>query len=77
MSVLKIDGLSKAYGNIKAVNNLKLSIEAGQIYGILGPNGSGKTTTLGMITGVLKSDSGSFTWFEGQEELPLKKIGTI
>ncbi len=77
MSVLKISNLSKSYGMIKAVDNLNLSIEAGQIYGILGPNGSGKTTTLGMITGVLKPDSGSYEWFGGQEENPLKKIGTI
>ena len=77
MSVLKITNLSKSYGMIKAVNNLSLTIEAGQIYGILGPNGSGKTTTLGMITGVLKPDSGSFLWFEGKETHPLKKIGTI
>ena len=77
MSVLKINDLSKSYGMIKAVDKLNLIIEAGQIYGILGPNGSGKTTTLGMITGVLKSDSGSYLWFEGKESNPLKKIGTI
>ncbi len=77
MSVLKITELSKAYGVIKAVDNLSLTIEAGQIFGILGPNGSGKTTTLGMITGILKPDSGSYLWFEGKEGNPLKKIGTI
>ena len=77
MSVLQIKNLSKSYGMIKAVDNLNLTIEAGQIYGILGPNGSGKTTTLGMITGILKPDSGSYTWFGGKEQHPLKKIGTI
>lgn len=77
MSVLKIQNLSKSYGLIKAVDNLTLDIEAGQIYGILGPNGSGKTTTLGMITSVLKPDSGSFTWFRNAQKEPLKRIGTI
>ncbi len=77
MSVLRIDNLSKSYGNIKAVQNLNLNIGAGEIYGILGPNGSGKTTTLGMITGVLKSDSGSFTWFDGKYKNPNLRLGTI
>lgn len=77
MTVLKIKDLSKSYGHIKAVNQLNLEIEAGQIYGILGPNGSGKTTTLGMITGILRSDSGSYEWFDNKYPNPLKRIGTI
>jgi len=77
MNVLQIKDLSKAYGQIKAVDKLNLTIEAGQIYGILGPNGSGKTTTLGMITGILHPDSGSYEWFNGKYKNPLKKIGTI
>ena len=48
-NVLEIKGLSKNYGKLKAVQNLNLTIQKGQVYGILGPNGSGKTTTLGMI----------------------------
>ncbi|MCL4154432.1 UNVERIFIED_CONTAM: hypothetical protein GTU68_034315 [Idotea baltica] len=77
MNVLQIKDLSKAYGIIKAVDKLNLTISAGQIYGILGPNGSGKTTTLGMLTGVLHPDSGSFSWFDGKYKNPYKKIGTI
>lgn len=77
MSVLQIKDLSKSYGHIKAVDQLNLTISAGQIYGILGPNGSGKTTTLGMITSVLHSDSGSYEWFGGKYKNPFKKIGTI
>ena len=77
MNVLQIKDLSKSYGHIKAVDKLNLNIEAGQIYGILGPNGSGKTTTLGMITGILQSDSGSYSWFQDKYPNPLKKIGTI
>ncbi|MFT5266250.1 MAG: ABC-type multidrug transport system ATPase subunit, partial [Polaribacter sp.] len=63
MPVLQINQLNKRYGRIHAVNNLNLQIEAGSIYGILGPNGSGKTTTLGMILGITNPDSGSFQWF--------------
>jgi ABC-2 type transport system ATP-binding protein len=57
---------------------LDLEISSGQVYGILGPNGSGKTTTLGMILGIINPSSGNFQWFD---HLPLKtalnKIGAI
>jgi ABC-2 type transport system ATP-binding protein len=66
MKVLEVHSLSKNYGRIKAVNLLNLDVEQGQIYGILGPNGSGKTTTLGIVLGIINADSGSFRWFEGQ-----------
>ena len=62
--VLKISGLTKRYKNIVAIDNLSLNIEKGNVYGILGPNGSGKTTTLSIITGILHQDSGTFEWFE-------------
>ena len=65
MSILKINGLTKKYGPITALNKLDLNIEAGNIYGLLGPNGSGKTTTLGIILGILSQTSGSFEWFDG------------
>jgi len=51
--VLSIKGLHKKYGKIHAVNNLSFEIKKGNVFGILGPNGSGKTTTLGIILGVL------------------------
>lgn len=66
MSVLQIRNLTKTYGKVTALNNLNLDIEAGNIYGILGPNGSGKTTTLGIILGILGKDSGEYTWFDGK-----------
>lgn len=66
MSVLVIKNLTKHYGKITALNNLNLTIEAGNIYGLLGPNGSGKTTTLGIILGILAQTSGEFEWFGGE-----------
>lgn len=66
MSVLSIKNLTKNYGKIRALDHLNLEIEAGNIYGLLGPNGSGKTTTLGIILGILGKDEGSYEWFDGQ-----------
>ena len=66
MTVLSTSQLHKTYGNITAVNQLSLEVEAGNIYGILGPNGSGKTTTLGMVLGIIQPDGGTFQWFEGK-----------
>ncbi|MEL6989792.1 MAG: ATP-binding cassette domain-containing protein, partial [Bacteroidota bacterium] len=78
MPVLKTSNLSKHYGPIRAVDNLNLSVGKGQVVGLLGPNGSGKTTTLGMLLGVLKPTSGSFEWFEGKYgENPRRQIGAI
>jgi ABC-2 type transport system ATP-binding protein len=66
MKVLTINNLTKRYGKLTAVNNLNLSVEEGQIMGILGPNGSGKTTTLGIILGITQADAGSYEWFGGR-----------
>lgn len=65
MSVLTTQSLTKHYGRIAALNGLDLRIEPGQVFGLLGPNGSGKTTFLATILDVLKPTSGSFTWFDG------------
>ncbi len=78
MSVLSIQNLSKSYGKIQALNNLSLEINEGEVYGILGPNGSGKTTTLGVILGILHADSGSYQWFDGRYgKGHRKRIGAI
>ena len=66
MDILRIDNLSKNYGRLKAVDELSLRVEQGMSFGILGPNGSGKTTTLGMVLGITRRSGGQFEWFEGQ-----------
>ncbi len=77
MKVLETNNLSKHYGHIKALNKLNLVIEEGEIFGILGPNGSGKTTTLGLILNILKPTNGTFTWFENKYKNPRIRIGAI
>lgn len=77
-SVLEIRHLTKNFGNITAVNNLQLNIPRGSVFGLLGPNGSGKTTSLGMILGVIRPNSGDYSWFGGEAGLSVKKrIGAI
>jgi ABC-type multidrug transport system ATPase subunit len=76
--ILSIQGLSKSYKNVKAIRNLDLLIEEGQAYGILGPNGSGKTTTLSIVTGIIRQDAGLFRWFgEAPEASQRKSIGSL
>ena len=56
-------GLTKSYGDFTAVENLELKVPAGKVYGFLGRNGSGKTTTIRMIMGLIKSNGGSVKIF--------------
>ena len=57
--VLRLRNLSKAFGEVKAVDGLSLDVFPGEIFGFLGPNGAGKTTTIRMMCGLLRPDSGS------------------
>ncbi len=77
-TILQCSGITKKYGVITAIKNLHTTINRGEIWGILGPNGSGKTTTLAVITGVINANSGSFTWFD-QDYKPelMKSMGIL
>jgi ABC-2 type transport system ATP-binding protein len=59
---LIVDGLSKRFGQVQALDGLDLEIPGGHIFGFLGANGAGKTTTMRIALGVLRADSGSITW---------------
>ena len=77
-TVLNTAALTKHYGAIRAVDGIDLHVERGSVYGILGPNGSGKTTTLGMLMGAIQPTAGSFSWFgNGQRDENRKRIGCI
>lgn len=56
--VIKIEKLKRSYGNIVAVNGVNYTVTKGEMFGLVGPDGAGKTTTIRMLTGLLKPDSG-------------------
>ncbi len=78
MSILSIENLSKNYGRIQALKGVSFSVQKGCVFGILGPNGSGKTTMLGIIMDILKPTGGSYKLFDQIPEANLRrKIGTF
>jgi ABC-2 type transport system ATP-binding protein len=77
-SVLEIKNLNKNYGRIKAVQQLSIQVDEGQVFGLLGPNGSGKTTTLSIISGLLNANSGQYYWFGQEPSAALRKrVGSL
>jgi ABC-type multidrug transport system ATPase subunit len=77
-TVLSIHNLTKKFGRLTAVNNLNLEVARGQVFGMLGPNGSGKTTTLGMLMSVVNPTAGTYSWFgEVPSNQLRKKIGAV
>ena len=79
MSIIETFNLSKRFGKTLAVNNISFKVEPGQVFGFLGPNGSGKTTTIGMILGITTPTAGDFNLFDGNAPHDLfharKRIG--
>lgn len=65
-AIIKVSGVSKSFGGVKANTDISMSVEKGGITGLIGPNGSGKTTLFNSIVGFHPIDSGSIT-FEGKE----------
>ena len=59
--LMKVEGLSKSFGGLRAVSNVSFEIAEGEILGIIGPNGAGKTTLFNLLNGVLPADSGTAT----------------
>src|SRR6516164_3433662 len=68
MNAVEIEHVTKTFGSHTAVNDLSLAVPAGSIYGFIGPNGSGKTTTLRMIMRILHPDRGTIRVL-GEERL--------
>ena len=81
MNIIETKNLTKVYKKFTAVNQLNLNVKKGRIYGFLGPNGSGKTTTMKMLLGLIKQTSGDFhingQKFPNDRESILKNTGSI
>ncbi len=77
--VIETDSLTKHYGNILALDSLSMSVRRGHVFGLLGPNGSGKTTTMSMLLGLVRPTSGSFSLFGSTDNLEaaLHRVGAI
>jgi len=73
-SVLSIQNLTKTYSGNTVLNGLNLEVARGTVFGLLGPNGSGKTTTLSILLDVIPQTSGAFTW---GSDINRKKIGSL
>ncbi len=78
MNVLKVENITKQFGDFVAVHKVSLQVEQGRILGLLGPNGAGKTTTIRMIMDIIAPDSGSITFEDGLTKEAMKdRIGYL
>jgi neutral amino acid transport system ATP-binding protein len=77
-TMLQVEGVSKYFGGLKALDDITLNVEQGSITALIGPNGSGKTTLFNVITGFLQATKGRVL-FEGQEitGLPIHRIANL
>lgn len=76
--VLEVKDLVKTFKKVRAVKSINMTLRRGEVLGLLGPNGSGKTTTLAMLLGILHPTSGSFSWFNnGTKDENRKRIGSL
>ncbi|QNK74840.1 ABC transporter ATP-binding protein [Variovorax sp. PAMC28562] len=69
--LLKVTGLGKSFGGVKAVDGIDFELKAGELLALIGPNGAGKSTTFNMVNGQLKADQGSIL-FDGHELVGMK-----
>lgn len=78
MNILELNNITKNYKTIRALNNVSFTVPEGSVFGILGPNGSGKTTMLGIILDILKPSSGSFNLMGKPANADVRKqVGTL
>ncbi len=80
MSLLAVNDLHKAYGDLRAVQGVTFSIDAGEVFGLLGPNGAGKTTAINIIAMVLRPDCGTITLNGTSQSTPAdykRRVGFI
>ena len=77
-TLLQLQGVNKRFGGHLVLNDVSFSLAPGEIVGLVGPNGSGKTTTINVISGLYRADSGSIT-FNGQpvHQVPMHKLAQL
>ena len=76
MSLLQVQGVSKSFGSLIALNNISMTVEPGELRAIIGPNGAGKTTFFNLITGFFRPTAGRIV-FDGQDVtdlLPARRV---
>jgi ABC-2 type transport system ATP-binding protein len=73
-SVIKIENLKKSFGPVKAVNQINLEIYEGEMFGLVGPDGAGKTTTIRILCGLLNPDSGNIKMFDSDLKKKKKEV---
>jgi ABC-2 type transport system ATP-binding protein len=80
-TVLQTRGLAKHFGPVRAVDGVDLVVRRGEVFGFLGPNGSGKTTTIGMLLGLIRPTAGEAELFgepvSPQRTRPLRRVGAL
>jgi ABC-type branched-subunit amino acid transport system ATPase component len=76
--LLRVEGLTKSFGGVRAVDGVSFTLAPNEVLGIIGPNGSGKTTLVNLITGFVKPDAGRI-WFQGRDitGLPPYKVAQL
>ncbi len=77
MNALEIIGFTKSYGDVKAVDNVSLTIKEGEFFGFLGPNGAGKTTMIHSIVGINRFEEGTISVFDTDVQREYKKARTF
>ncbi|MFX1364833.1 MAG: ABC transporter ATP-binding protein [Promethearchaeota archaeon] len=79
--IIKVDGLKKFFGDVKAVDGISFSVHQGEVFGLLGPNGAGKTTTIKLLLGLLEPNEGEMSVFgmnPERDEVEIKRrIGYV
>lgn len=80
-TVLKVEGLSKSFGGVLAVDGVEFDLQEGELIGVIGPNGSGKTTLVNLLTGFVRPDSGKVIYqghdITGKQPYSIAELGMV
>lgn len=75
--VVTAEGITKTYGLVRALRDVRISLYPGEVLGLIGPNGSGKSTLIRVLSGVTQPDRGKVTWFGRSGPMPGEEVGVI